>query len=69
MIICRTCQAPIIWAVTPSGRRMPLDAEPREGGNVTLRADGVAIVGGEGAVRYVSHFVTCPQAGQHRRTR
>jgi len=33
---CRSCGAPVVWAVTPEGRRMPVDAEPVDGGNVLL---------------------------------
>jgi len=64
---CRTCGAPIRWAVTAAGRRMPLDTKP-----VTL----FVLVGStdeQGNQRvdtrtgYVSHFATCPQAAEHRR--
>ena len=27
---CRSCGAAILWAVTPNGKKMPLDAEPDE---------------------------------------
>ena len=33
---CRSCGAPIIWAVTENGKRMPVDATPREDGNILL---------------------------------
>ena len=65
MTRCRSCDAPIAWATTPSGRKMPLSAAPA--GNVTLRSDGVAVVVAAGEGSYVSHFATCPQAAQHRR--
>jgi hypothetical protein len=35
---CRSCSAPIVWAVTAKGKRMPLDAVPHPEGNVRLRA-------------------------------
>lgn len=78
---CRSCAAPIAWAVTVKGRRMPLDRDPVADGNVTVDGplDGpsppmatvhpagqVPLDDGDGA-RYVSHFATCPNAGQHRR--
>lgn len=73
---CRSCGAPIVWAVTERGRRMPLDAQPVVAGNIEVsrRPDGaiLATVRAEAqgeAQRYVSHFSTCPQAGQHRRRR
>lgn len=31
MSVCRSCQAEIIWAVTKTGARMPLDAAPVPG--------------------------------------
>ena len=34
MTTCRSCSAPILWAVTIAGRIMPLDAEPNPDGNV-----------------------------------
>ena len=33
---CRSCRAPIVWAVTSDGKRMPLDAAPIPAGNVVL---------------------------------
>jgi hypothetical protein len=36
MAACRSCKAPIFWALTPNGRRIPLDAEPVDGGNIVL---------------------------------
>lgn len=77
---CKSCRAPILWAHTPAGARMPLDAEPVKDGNIQL-----GFVGGEemaivltnpadiagcqvdGIPLYVSHFATCPNAAAHRR--
>lgn len=63
---CRSCGAEVIWVETEKGRRMPVDAESTEGGNIVL-VDGVAkyVKAGEGT--HVSHFVTCPNAKSHRR--
>lgn len=75
---CRSCGAPIIWAIASlSQRRIPLDATQRDDGNLEVDAglvmdpreasDGCivrAVRPGEG--RYVSHFVTCPNAKAHR---
>lgn len=33
---CRSCKAPIEWAYTERGRRMPVDKEPTPEGNITL---------------------------------
>lgn len=82
MSTCGSCGAEVVWAVTPAGRRMPVDAEPVDGGNVILHpgiargdAPTATVVGkavapalfGDDAPRYVSHFVTCPNADAHRR--
>jgi hypothetical protein len=79
---CRSCGARIRWAVTPAGKRIPLDADPVDGGNVLLHEapnpgeDPTAtVVGkrvqpnlfGDDGPRYVSHFSTCPDAAAHRR--
>jgi uncharacterized protein GlcG (DUF336 family) len=78
---CRSCDAPIIWAVTASTLKpMPVDAAVvAKGGNVALeyRSDDmqplarvlpVAKQFGRTNLRQ-SHFVTCPHAGQWRRRR
>jgi hypothetical protein len=73
---CRSCPAQIRWAVTTKGKRIPLDLDPRDDGNVTLELiDGVwhATVHGKDAVipagtkRFISHFATCVNAARHRR--
>lgn len=45
---CRSCGAPVIWALTEAGKRIPVDPEPMAGGNIVLsdkpfrpRPDGV----------------------------
>ncbi len=64
---CKSCGKPILWATTPAGKAMPLDAESE---TWWLLEGGVAI--GEsrcrGVVVHRSHFATCPQAGEHRRS-
>lgn len=38
---CRSCRAPILWAISEKhGRRMPLDRVPVVGGNVRIVAPG-----------------------------
>jgi len=71
--VCRTCEAPILWAETPYGRPMPLDADPHPDGKWTFVA-GKAWQAGEEDRRLhrplrKSHFATCPNASQHRRAR
>lgn len=79
--VCRSCKAPVRWAVTDSGTAIPLDAEPVDGGNIRLA--GARVPGGTpravivpdarraefAGELYVAHFATCPDAGQHRRRR
>lgn len=67
---CRSCGAAVRWVLTSTGKRMPLDLDPQENGNITLDESGMASVGktGEGP-RYVSHFASCPQAKNWRRAR
>jgi hypothetical protein len=38
--VCRSCGAPIEWAVTENRRRMPVDAEPVVDGNILLEHRG-----------------------------
>ncbi len=73
---CRSCEAPIRWAVTGKGRRMPLDAQPSPDGTIAVEPEDelgviVGIVRGVSTTqpRFVSHFATCPNAGGHRRKR
>ncbi len=72
---CRSCEAPILWAVTVKGRRIPLDAQPAHDGNIRLEDQGrfqppiAIIVTGriENQTLYKSHFATCPNAANHRK--
>lgn len=79
MSSCGSCGAPIRWAKTPAGKRIPLDAEPdRARGNVRLGYIGgeelaLVLAGAElEAARidgdlFLAHFATCPNAAAHRR--
>lgn len=74
---CRSCAAPIWWAITPKGRGMPLDPpgthpEPnlaawRDAAGIlrasTTPPDGLTVT------VTTSHFATCPHADEHRRPR
>lgn len=59
---CKSCKAPIIWAKTAAGKAMPLDSASVL---VAEIHDGqiVRMVRG-----HVSHFATCANANQHRRS-
>lgn len=72
----------MIWVLSPTGKRMPLDARPFgvliQSGVIGPNAANLTRYntedrGGElhavkdAAGAYVSHFQTCPNAGQHTR--
>jgi hypothetical protein len=74
---CRSCGAEVIFVRSAAtGRRMILDVEPTQGGNVALDDAGQAAYVLSGSVLeraqdtqeplYTSHFATCPQANQWR---
>jgi hypothetical protein len=76
---CSSCSAEIFWAQLPSGRSMPVDAEPTPDGNVVLlhtpegSIKARVLKKGErptpGAPLRSSHFSTCPNAKQHRKAK
>lgn len=67
---CRSCNAPIEWAITTKGSRIPLNPHPTLNGNIELR-DGIAHVVpvdlSATTLRYTSHFADCPNAARHRK--
>ena len=80
---CRSCNAAIIWCVSPAGKIMPLDARPSDQlpeplpkvlyrifTNVDNRLEAARWTGDPGVdlpTLYASHFATCPNAAQHSR--
>jgi hypothetical protein len=74
---CRSCGAPVIWAVSAYGRKLPVDAHPAEAGQWWLTTDDpratvpnfrrVDLYTPAAAPRYTSHFATCPQADKWRK--
>jgi hypothetical protein len=81
---CGSCDAPIIWARTLTGRSMPVDAKPSDGGTVLLelRQGSVrahVVSGGElnppepvdtePVSLRTSHSTTCPDADKRRKPR
>lgn len=50
--ICRSCEGPIVWALTPAGRKMPLEELPEIEGQPP---------------RFRPHFASCLAAEFHRR--
>lgn len=78
---CRSCGAPITWTTTEGGERMPCDAHPVAGGNIRLLPGAPGepptsrvTPGGmvdmfdptDDGVRYLAHFVNCPDADEWR---
>lgn len=78
---CSTCGAPIVWARTTLGRRLPVNVAPTPGrGNVLLAVQRGELIAGmlgrnqaagaraHGRALHTTHFTDCPGAGP-RRTR
>lgn len=69
---CRDCPAPVFWARTPKGKRMLVNEQPVDGGNLEVdfdqRPPALTIVEAEpGVKRHVSHFANCPGASKRRK--
>ena len=78
VVACNECQAPIVWAFTVLGKRMPLDATATVNGNVYLTwapdtRTWHAIVRTRSEARspawaevpqHVHHAMTCPHAAR-----
>lgn len=72
MPACSSCQAPIFWrSNTATGKGIPIDRDPVEGGRVVLVGDRQCrfLTKGESAdvSTYASHFATCANRDQHRK--
>lgn len=68
---CKSCHAAIDWRKTVKGKNVPLDPEPHPEGNIYIDDQGVAVYAKAGTfpLMFRSHFVTCPNAAQHRKPR
>jgi hypothetical protein len=70
---CSSCGAEIEWAETRAGNKLPLDVGSFEDGNILVAEhfDGrvIATVTRTGGGDRRSHFATCPNAGEHRKSR
>ena len=67
MSTCRSCGAEIVWAITEAGKRIPLDAEPER--RFVLTTDlATNDQTARSTATYISHFATCPNAAEHRRS-
>lgn len=80
---CRSCGADVVWAITVNDKTMPVDPDPHPDGNITLtdhyltthrrgRFRRAAVLGPlevelhDGPL-WLSHFVSCPDAGSWRK--
>lgn len=73
MTRCKTCDAELEWAITPAGKRMPLDSRSAAEGTVlvlaprglgeklaiTLSGEGLALARKHGLPLHLSHHATC----------
>lgn len=78
---CRSCDAEIIWAATPAGKSMPLNAKPDPFGNVEVSGDTARPVAtvlaglfledarSTGRELYMPHHATCPQGRDWRKNK
>jgi len=73
---CRGCGAPMVWARTGRGAKMPLDAEPSSAGTYVLENEDTSnpttyrmIDPAYTGPRYTSHFQTCPKASDFSKKR
>jgi hypothetical protein len=66
MPTCKSCGAQIIWVKMISGKKMPLNMEPKK--RIVLQINENTLEQ-EGNVKdvFVSHFETCAHADQHRK--
>ncbi len=75
MSTCRSCGQRITWLETAGGKAMPVDDDPCEEGNIVVVGGMAKVLKNAQAAaelyseepRYVSHFVTCPQAKNWRK--
>lgn len=78
---CRNCGKAVYWCKTNTGKIMPVDAEPSEDGNIILERNALGQVANvlnladlataraQGKRLHKSHFVTCPNAANHRKAK
>ena len=85
MAVCTACGAPMRWAYTENGKRIPLDIDPNTGELATVNNGNLALTGEDRTVAgqtlpvvayvkagtgpHITHFATCPAADRFRKTR
>lgn len=77
---CGSCGAPIVWALTPGGKRSPIDLPVVEKGNVmltrpawlgqplatTLSGAALELARQRGVPLHLNHYATCPEREEWR---
>jgi hypothetical protein len=80
---CEACHAHMLWTITPTGARSPIDYAPSETGNVlvlqptglsellsvVLSGNALELARARGMQLRLSHFVSCPKADEFRAAR
>ncbi len=78
-VACRSCRAPVVWAIAESGKQIPVDPTPDLHGNLAIHTAGgvhraeacsrprAAALHAAGVPLYLAHFVNCPHAGNWRK--
>jgi hypothetical protein len=85
MAICKSCGKQIRWIKTQAGKNMPCDYEevtyriPKSGkGRANIVTPNGEVISADivpngtqdaAGIGYISHFATCPNADQHRRSK
>jgi hypothetical protein len=77
---CTACGCRLVWALTPTGARAPIERDPSPAGNVlildvshiglmavTLSKEGLQLVRDHGLPLRLNHFASCPEKEQFRR--
>lgn len=68
MATCSSCARVIYWGRTKSGARMPIDPQPVANGNIERDGELIIVVRPDKlTARFVSHYVTCPEAVKYRK--
>lgn len=78
---CKSCGAPMVWAISEKGKPIPCDVKPAEKGSLFLfrRPDKIEAIyylskhpsavraRARGQAKHLAHWATCPRAEQYRR--
>lgn len=70
---CQSCDAPLRWVKSTTGKWMPLDRDPTPDGAIVLEenllGETIGRIVGPATGTHQTHFATCPNANHHRRPR